>query len=124
MIKNQNNSPIHGNITCNKPVQTWYTQVHTVMYHIYNCILVHTGTYWYIPVCTKNPDFVPLVGIPDVGIGPVMTGPHPTVSVTGGGGYGDCRGQLDSDAASPGPPLTLTLAELFPSCCLGLLPSL
>jgi hypothetical protein len=51
-----------------KSVQTRYILVHTGMYHICNCIPVHTSTYWYILVCTQTPDFVPLVGIPDVDI--------------------------------------------------------
>jgi hypothetical protein len=54
------------------PIHAQYLVVHTStsMYHLYNYILVleHTGTYWYIPVCTKYPDFVltwQQVGIPD-----------------------------------------------------------
>jgi hypothetical protein len=55
-----------------KPVQTRYILVHPVMYYYCFFVQVHTGTYshdtgtyQYIPVCTKNPDFVLLVGIPD-----------------------------------------------------------
>jgi hypothetical protein len=39
-----------------------YILVCTIFSITYQYVL---GTDWYIPVCTKNPDFVPLVTIPD-----------------------------------------------------------
>ena len=52
-------------------VHTWYILVHTYMYHLINHVLVCTS-YQYVPVCTKDvrvctkyPDLVQPVTIPD-----------------------------------------------------------
>ncbi len=53
-----------------KPVHTstWYILVHNGMYNYCFFVPVHTSTYLYRDtlVCTKNPDFILLVGISDV----------------------------------------------------------
>jgi hypothetical protein len=43
----------------------WYVPFSTLRTSMY---WVHTGTYRYIQVCTKYPDFLQPVGIPDVGV--------------------------------------------------------